>query len=58
MGAERVLESNMIVDILFIWIACYAVARIANSLTSSKKPDQPSPEEQQQRRLDELYGRR
>lgn len=48
----------MIADILFIWIACYFVARMANALADNKKPDQPSPEEEQQRRLDELYGRR
>ena len=58
MDVERVLESNIIIDILFIWLACYTVARVANGFTRSKKVNEPDPEAERQRRLDELYGRR
>ena len=44
----------MILNILFIWAGCYILARLANFAEERSKP---SPEEERQRRLDELYGR-
>tara|TARA_A100000164_G_C21260529_1_gene475502 strand:- start:52 stop:189 length:138 start_codon:yes stop_codon:yes gene_type:complete len=44
----------MIIDVLFIWVVCYAVAKAANALEARNKP---TPEQERQRFLDELYGR-
>ena len=55
-GVERALEFNMIraIDVLLIWLVCYAAARAVTTLEQRAKP---TAEEERQQYLDELSGR-